>query len=71
MNYLFHGFEFIHAYIYEILILTKGDCTDHVQKRELILNKMKGKILKYNTEMSFFRQTEMKYLGFWVTCDDI
>ena len=24
MNYLFHGFEFIRAYIYDLLILTKG-----------------------------------------------
>ena len=32
MNDLFHGLKFICAYIYDLLILTKGDCTDHVQK---------------------------------------
>ena len=32
MNGLFRGFEFIRAYIYDILILTKLDWTDHVQK---------------------------------------
>ena len=32
MNDLFYEFKFIRAYIYELLILTKGDCTDHVQK---------------------------------------
>ena len=32
MNDLFHGFGFIHAYIDDLLILTKGDWTDHVQK---------------------------------------
>ena len=32
MNDLFHGFEFIRAYIDELLILTKGDWKDHVQK---------------------------------------
>ena len=32
MNDLFHGFEFRCAYIDDILILTKGDWTDHVQK---------------------------------------
>ena len=31
MNDLFHGFGFIRAYIYHILVLTKGDWTDHVQ----------------------------------------
>ena len=31
MNDLFHEFEFICAYIYEILILNKRDWIDHVQ----------------------------------------
>ena len=34
MNDLFHGFHFIRVYIDDILILTKGDWTDHVQKIE-------------------------------------
>ena len=42
---------------------------DHVQKLELTLNKLKGKGLKCNIEKSFFGQTEMEYLGFWVTRD--
>ena len=29
---------------------------------------MKGTFFKYNIEKYFFRQTEMEYLGFWVTC---
>ena len=53
------------------MILTKGNWTDHVQKLELTLNKLEGKGLKYNTQSSFFRQTEMEYLGFWVTCDGV
>ena len=32
MDDLFHGLEFIHVYIDDLLILTKGDWTDHVQK---------------------------------------
>ena len=32
MNDLFHGFEFISAYIDAILILTKVDWTDNAQK---------------------------------------
>ena len=34
IKHLFHGFEFIHASIDELLILTKSDRTDHVQKLE-------------------------------------
>ena len=43
LNDLFHGFEFIRAYIDYLLILSKGDWTDHVQKLELPLDKLKGK----------------------------
>ena len=71
MKTLFHVFEFICAYMDDILILTKGDCTDHVQKLELMLNKMKEKGLNCNIERSFFIQTEMEYLDFWVTRDDV
>ena len=69
MNNLFHGFEFIRAYLYDLLVLTKGDWIDHVQKPELRLNKLKGEGLKCNIERSFFGKTEMEYLGHWVTCD--
>ena len=49
-NDLFHGFEFIRAYIDKMFMLTKGDWTDHVQKLELTLNKIKGKGIEFNTE---------------------
>ena len=64
MNGLFHGFGFIRAYIYDLLILTKVDWIYHVQKLELILNKLKEKGLKRNIENSFFGKTKMEYLGF-------
>ena len=55
MNYLYHGFEFICAYIDVMLILTKGDCNDHVHKLELTLNKLKEKGLYCNIERYLFR----------------
>ena len=64
MNDLFHGFEFIRAYIDNLLVLTTGDWTDHLQKLELTLNKSKGKLVKYNIEESFFGKTKMEYLYF-------
>ena len=57
MNELFHGFEFIRAYIDYLLIITKRDWTDHVQALELTLNKLTEKGLKCNIENSFFGQT--------------
>ena len=69
MNDSFQGFEFIRAYIYELLILTKGYWSYHVQKLELTLNKLKESGIKCDIENSFFGKTEMEYLGFWVTRD--
>ena len=40
MNSLYQGFEFIRAYKYDLLILTKKYWIDHVQKLELTLNKL-------------------------------
>ena len=67
MNGLFHGFESIPTFIDDLLISTNFYWTDHVQKLELTLNKMKVKWLKFNIEHSFFEQTEIKYLWLWVT----
>ena len=47
------------------------DWTYYVQKLESTLSKIKEKGLKHNIEKSFFRQTEMEYLGFWVTQDGV
>ena len=41
MNDLFHGFEYIRAYIDNNLMLSKGDWTDNTLKLELTLNKLK------------------------------
>ena len=35
MNEIFSGFEFIQAYINDLLIITKGDWFDHLDKLEL------------------------------------
>ena len=71
MNDLFHGFEFICSYIDDLLILTKVDWTDHVKKLELILNKLKRGLFRFNIEKSFFGHNKMEYLGLWVTRYDV
>ena len=48
MNDLFNGLYLSYACIYNHLILTKGDWTDHVHKLELTLNKLMEKERKYN-----------------------
>ena len=36
-----------------------------------MLNKLKGKGIKYNIKKYFLGKTEMEYLGFWVKRDGI
>ena len=43
MNDFFHGFEFIRAFIYDVLILTKRDWTDHMKRLNFILSKLEVK----------------------------
>ena len=59
MNYLIIGFGFIRTDIDDLLVLTKGYWTDHVQTLLLTLNKLKEKVPKYNIEKFFFEQTKM------------
>ena len=66
MNEMFRGFEFIRAYIYVLLIITKGGWYDHLNKLEQVIKKIKDSGLKCNINNSFFGQTKMEYLGFWV-----
>ena len=64
---MFSGFEFIQAYIDDLLIITKGGWSNHLEKLEQTLYKLKDNGLKCNIEKSSFGQTDMEYLGSWVT----
>ena len=44
MNGMFRGFEFIRAYSNELLITTKGYWSNHLEKLELTLQKLKDKV---------------------------
>ena len=47
-NGMFRGFGFIRAYINELLIITKGDWSDHLNKLERVLQNLKENGLKFN-----------------------
>ena len=53
MNDLFQGFEFICAYIDNLLMLTKGYWIDHVNKLKLAVNKWKQIGPKYILKMIY------------------
>ena len=46
MNEIFCGFKFIQAYIDDLLIITKGDWSDCLEKPEQTLQKIKDNGLK-------------------------
>ena len=59
LNEMLRGLEFIQAYINNLLIITKGDWYDHLEKMELTFQKLKDNGLKWNIEKPSFGQTEM------------
>ena len=54
---MFCGIEFIRAYIYDLLIITRGDWYDHLDKLGMVLKKFRANGLKCNIKKSYFGQT--------------
>ena len=71
MSTLFADLEYVRTYIDDLLVITKGDLNDHLEKLDVVLNKLKRAGLKINANKSFFCQHELEYLGYWLTRDSI
>ena len=71
MNELFEGLDYARAYIDDLLCLTKGTFTDHLEKLERILARLARAGLKVNAKKSFFARSELEYLGYWITREGI
>ena len=67
MSSLMQDLEYVRAYIDDLLILTKSDWPDHLDKLEKVLQKLQQAGLKVNAKKSFFGHAELEYLGYWVT----
>ena len=65
------GLNFARTYLDDLLCLTKGNLDDHLDKLCVILDWLKAASLKCNAENSLFCQTQIEYLGYWITCDGI
>jgi len=68
---LFQGFEYVRAYIDDVLLVSSSDWNDHLQKLDKVLAKLGEAGLKVNADKSFFGRHECEYLGFWVTRDGV
>src|SRR5210317_2092281 len=71
MSELFEGFDFVRAYIDDLLSITNGTFDDHLEKLELIFKKLRHAGLKVNATKSYFAKHELEYLGYWITRDGI
>ena len=54
MNTLMQDLEFVRAYIDDLLVITKGDWDDHLDKLEEVLKCLQKAGLKVNAKKSFF-----------------
>ena len=59
MNEVFRAFEFIRAYINDLLIITKGDWSDQFEKLKLTPKKLKYNGINCNIGNTLFGKTEM------------
>ena len=57
----------IRAYIDDLLILTKDTWEDDLEQLEEVFKRLKDAGLKVKAKKSFFGQSELEYLGYWVT----
>ncbi|MGH7974471.1 MAG: reverse transcriptase domain-containing protein [bacterium] len=72
MSYLMIGLlEFAKTYLDDILVMSKGSFEDHLQKLREVFKRLSMANLKVNVTKSKFCQTEVEYLGFWITRDGI
>src|SRR4051794_4636371 len=67
MNKLMMGLEFARDYLDDLLLITKEDLDEHLNQLEQVLTRLSEAGLKINASKSSFCQTELEYLGYWVT----
>ena len=67
MSAPFEDLEHARTCIDDLLVATKGDLDDHLEKLDVVLRKLKRAGLKVNANKSFFCQHELEYLGYWIT----
>ncbi len=66
---LMASFEFVLAYMDDLLIITRGILDKHLQKMETVLTRLRDAGLKVNMLKSLFSAQEIEYLGCILTRD--
>jgi RNase H-like domain found in reverse transcriptase len=68
---LMEGLEFIQSYLDDLLCLTSGMWEEHLQKLDEVLTQLKLAGLKVNADQSFFGQSQLEYLVYWIMREGI
>jgi len=67
MSKLMDGLAFVWTYIDDLLCLTRGTFSDHLEKLKLVMRRLQRAGLKVNITKSFFTRSQLEYLGYWIT----
>ena len=63
--------DFARTYIDDILITSDGTFEDHMKKLSMVLARLEKAGFRANVRKCFFGQSELEYLGYWLTRDGI
>ena len=64
---LFHDVPYVRIYIDDLLILTNGPYEDHLEKLQVVLERLQKAGLKINLPKCHIAKQEVEYLGYWLT----
>jgi hypothetical protein len=71
MSTLMEGLEYVRTYLDDVLCLTSGTWEDHIKKLDEVFTRLQNAGLKVHAHKSFFGQSQLEYLGYWVTREGI
>jgi transposase InsO family protein len=71
MSELMYDLEYVRTYLDDILCITNSTWEDHLNKLDKVLTRLEKAGLKVNARKSFFGQTQLEYLGYWITRNGI
>lgn len=71
MSELMQDLDYIRVYIDDILVLTSGEFSTHMEQLDEVLSRLSMAGLKVNANKSFFGKHELEYLGYWITREGI
>ena len=71
MNGRFARFDYVHSYIDDLLVITKGLFEEHLNHLDTVLENLETTGLKRNATKSCFTAHNLKYLGYWISWDGI